>query len=169
MGSQQSSELAGNFYCFLWQGATSFSSVCAVSQVCCSRPQISVLKHAADRTGKHSLTTSNFTHTSHCLSFPLIDWMQYGISSISLFAAFTILWTLVVCPDFDLSVTRCFPLFQWMDVVLDLCPPTFRPLFMDLNFGNWEKRFKSRPHIARLFAWCLLNASTVNQPLTLDH
>lgn len=45
MGSQQSGELAGNFYCFLWQRATSSNSVCAVSQVCCSRPQISVLKH----------------------------------------------------------------------------------------------------------------------------
>lgn len=45
VGSQQTGELAGIFYCFLWQRTTSSSSVCAVSQVCCSRPQISVLKH----------------------------------------------------------------------------------------------------------------------------
>lgn len=44
-GSQQTSELAGNFYCFLWRRTTSSSTVCAVSQVCCSRPQSSVLKH----------------------------------------------------------------------------------------------------------------------------
>lgn len=44
-GSQQTGELAGNFYCFLWRRITSSSSVCAVSQVCCSRPQSSVLKH----------------------------------------------------------------------------------------------------------------------------
>lgn len=45
VASQQTGELAGIFYCFLWQRTTSSSSVCAVSQVCCSRPQISVLKH----------------------------------------------------------------------------------------------------------------------------
>lgn len=43
--SQQTGELAGIFYCFLWRRTTSSSSVCAASQVCCSRPQISVLKH----------------------------------------------------------------------------------------------------------------------------
>lgn len=45
VGSRQTGELAGIFYCFLWQRTTSSSSVCAASQVCCSRPQISVLKH----------------------------------------------------------------------------------------------------------------------------
>lgn len=45
VGSRQTGELARIFYCFLWQRTTSSSSVCAASQVCCSRPQIFVLKH----------------------------------------------------------------------------------------------------------------------------
>lgn len=44
-GSQQTGDLAGNFYCFLWRRTTSSCCVCAVSQVCCSWPQSSVLKH----------------------------------------------------------------------------------------------------------------------------
>lgn len=84
MGSQQTGELAGNFYCFLWQRTTSSSCVCAVSQVCCSRPQISVLKHmrqtslgSRHRPLKTSLSLIAFR-------FPFIDCLHRRYSLLNL-------------------------------------------------------------------------------------
>ena len=82
-GSQPTGELAGNFYCFLWRGTTSSSSVCAVSQVCCSRPQSSLLKHMRQTAlGNSHQPLKNFTQTQWLLVFRS-DCVQGGISHIS--------------------------------------------------------------------------------------
>lgn len=77
--SQQTGELAGNFYCLFWRRTTSSSSVYYVPGVLFSTSELGVKTHAADRTSniQQPLKTSVRVSSIH-LGFPPLFFFSLG-------------------------------------------------------------------------------------------